>query len=576
MDNKILKSFCIGVLICFCLSGLAYGEITAKPGIFDHFQLDAPNTMIAGNEYNIILYAVDAFGNPVSMPSESIKEYKLSVTGAAKINPSKFRANEINQKGLNIKIIDEKSEEILISLYESNSPFPIIEKKVKVLPDAINSLLIRSPKSVNVGTDFIIQIFGRDRFGNIVCKDFDHNLLNLFFRGDVSPQIKEIKYIPDNCAANIKLYSEKIGIFHVDANLLNKNIYGKSESIEIVNGEVETFIVEAPSEAIVDEDFEIKILAVDRFRNLVKNFSSQKDKVRIEAQGKGYIFPAELSSYAFSNGIAKVSLRYDRPEDIKVIVRVLKEQFIKGESNTIRINPPKIKRFEIISPDTIIVGQKFKAKIVAYNHLDKIMSNYNQYGKTVILKSSGTGTLTPNRIPPTAFVNGIAIVDLMYDKAEKFEIVANIEEEVIPSKDLKIKEEKKIDTTKKKIAKPKKEIKDKKKVPTSKEVTLELKNISLVETKNSSTLTLFIPNIDKRGGYHPQTKKTDKTMSVIVDIYPVMNKLEQPVQFESDFIKDISISDKQGKVVLNITLKKPLKYRFFKKKDELIIEFRRT
>ncbi len=67
--------------------------------------------------------------------------------------------------------------------------------------------------------------------------------------------------------------------------------------------------MEAPSEAIVDEEFEIRILAVDKFGNLVSNFSSQKERVKIEAQGKGYIFPAELSSYAFSNGIARVGLK---------------------------------------------------------------------------------------------------------------------------------------------------------------------------------------------------------------------------------------------------------------------------
>jgi len=47
------------------------------------------------------------------------------------------------------------------------------------------------------------------------------------------------------------------------------------------------------------------------------------------------------------------------------------------------------------------------------------MSNYNLYGNTVILKSSGTGTLTPNKIPASEFVNGVATVDVMYDKDRK-------------------------------------------------------------------------------------------------------------------------------------------------------------
>lgn len=575
MGYKILKSLWVGFLLLFYFSVPAQGEITAKPGIFDHFQFDAPHAIVAGKEYRIILYAVDAFGNPVNMPSESIKEYKLSVTGSAQISPQNFKAKDIGQEGLNIKIIDEKAEEVTVSLYEANSPFPILEKKIKVLPDLISSLFIKVPQKVIVGNDFFVQILGKDRYGNIVCKEFDPSLLNIFFKGDVSPQIKNIQYVQETCSATLRLYTEKMGSFYLEANILNRNISGKSETVKILNGNVAQFIVEAPLEAIVDEEFEIRILAVDKFGNLVSNFSSQKERVKIEAQGKGYIFPAELSSYAFSNGIARVGLKYDRPEEIKIAVKVLRENFIKGESSSIKVNPPKIKRFEIVSPDTIIAEQKFKIKIIAYNQFDKIMTNYNLYGKTVILKSSGTGTLTPNRIPASAFVNGAAIVELMYDKAEKFAIMASTEEEIIPSTEVKSKEEKKYqEITRKKVSKAKKETKDKKRVITSKEL-LELKNISLVETKNSATLSIHIPNFEKKGGFQPRTKKLGKMMSITVDIYPVANKIEKPLQFESDFIKEISISEEQNKIALNISLKKPLKYRLSKKKDELVIEFRR-
>ncbi len=85
---------------------------------------------------------------------------------------------------------------------------------------------------------------------------------------------------------------------------------------------------------------------------------------------------------------------------------------------------------------------------------------------------------------------------------------------------------------------------------------MDLKNISLVETKNAATLTLFIPDIDKYGGYSPKTKKEGKIMSVIVEVYPVKNKLETPVKIESDFIKEVSVSEKDNKVIANIILKK--------------------
>lgn len=47
-------------------------------------------------------------------------------------------------------------------------------------------------------------------------------------------------------------------------------------------------------------------------------------------------------------------------------------------------------------------------------------------------------------------------------------------------------------------------------------------------------------------------------MSVIVEVYPVKNKLETPVKIESDFIKEVSVSEKDNKVIANIILKKNL------------------
>ncbi len=70
------------------------------------------------------------------------------------------------------------------------------------------------------------------------------------------------------------------------------------------------------------------------------------------------------------------------------------------------------------------------------------MSNYNLYGSTVILKTSGSGSITPNKIPPSEFINGVATVEVMYDKAEKFNIFATLEEKEIPSTEIKTTEKK--------------------------------------------------------------------------------------------------------------------------------------
>jgi hypothetical protein len=573
MGNKNLRGYCwllsnIFILL-FCCIALVHGEIISKPGTFDHLKIDAPDTVISGNEYKINIYACDVFGNPTTVPLDSNKEYRLEIKGLAVVFPSKFRANEIPQSGFPLKFKAEKAGEVILKIYEINSLFPIIERKIKILPAEISELKIRVPNFVQVGSDFEILISGNDRFGNIVCQEFNLNDLNIVFKGDISIRIKEAQYLSDKCKLNIKFFSDKVGFFYIEANLLDKKIKGQSEKVEILNGPVNSFIINTPKEALVNDDFDVTIYAIDKFNNLVKDFAAQKKKILIEIKGKGQIFPSEITSYAFTNGQTKVSFRYDRQDDIKIIAKLADNNIIRGESDTIKIIPPKVKRFEIVSPETIVAGQRFKVKIIAYNEFDRVMTNYNLYGNTVILRSSGLGVLTPNKIPPSQFVNGVATVELMYDKAEKFNIIATVAEEEIPFKEIKVREEmkdKKID---------KKEAKHKKIAPIKGRQFLELKNISVVETKTICSLILHIPHIDKQGGYRPTTKKVGNLMSIILEVYPVKNKLESPVKIDSEFIREITLSEQQNKIILDIILKKPLKYRVLKKKDELIVELRR-
>lgn len=580
MVNRMKKNLFFlftAFLFIFFYYSLSSASITAQPGNFDHFQLETPENLIVGKEYNIFLYAVDSFGNKLTISQDSQKKYKIKITGMATIQPQAFNATEINQTGFALKIRNEKAEEVSISLFEDNKPLPILEKKVKFFPESINSFNIKTPSSSRVGSNFDIIIYGIDKFGNTVCENFEPRELNLFFKGDISPQVRDFQYFPSDCNIKVTLYSEKTGVFHIETSLLGDKIRGKSDKIEILNGELASFIVESPSEAFLDEPFELNILAVDKFKNPVKDFSTQRHKILIESKGKGTLFPSEILSHTFSEGRTTVSVRYNKPEEIKIVIKLLSDSSKIGESGPVKILPPEIKRFEVTSPQTVIAGQRFKIRITAYNNLDKVMTNYNIYGKPVILKSTGSGNLSPNLIPPSAFIQGVAVVDVIYDKAEKFDIIATVateEEKVLPDK-VEKKKRKEREIRKKAHVAEKKEITEQKpKRPITQK--LELKNISLVETKKDSKVILSVPNIGKIGAYHPKTIKKDKKMSVLLEITPAFTKLESPTNFDSEFIKEIYVSEEKNKVILNIFLKRPFNYRTFKKQDEIIIEFRRN
>lgn len=564
--NSRIFSFSLIIVFSVFFYNLAFGGITAKPGNFDHLKIEIPDRVIAGNEYKILITAVDAFGNSVVV-TDGTKDLKIIVSGSAKVKPDHFKLNEIPLNGLSVIFVDEVAEEVVFSLYEANKVFPIFEKRIKVLPAELKRLSIEIPSEAQVGTIFYAKIYGKDKFGNLICDGLDIKALNLFFQGDVSPQIKDMRYLNDTCTITAALYSEKTGSFYAEATLLDRDVKGRSEKIKIKNAQVNSFIIQSKDKPIAGEPFELDILAVDKFGNLVEDFASTTQKILIEAKGQGYVFPSELSSYAFTDGKVRVNLRYDRAEDIRIVVKLSHDYSVRGESEVIKVEPPKVKRFEVIAPDTVIAGQKFKIKVIAYNQLDKVMSNYNLYGSTVVLKTTGSGTLTPNRIPSTEFINGVAVIEVMYDKAENFEIIASAEE--VLSKEIKPIEKK--EKVKKEVEK--KPEKEKKAI---KPTVLELKNISLVETKKGCSLTLYVPNIKTTGNYTVTTKKRGKDIYILLEIQPAKNKLETPVKFNSEFIKDIAVEETANKLHVNITLKKPLKYKTKKVKDEILIEFRKV
>lgn len=553
-----------------------HGEIRAKPGAFDRFRIDIPDRIKVGADYEITVIALDVFDNPIDMPKESLREFRVVTTGSAKLSPTRFVANEITQRGFRIKLRNDRAEEFTVSIYEVNKLTPIFEKKVRSIPDSLSSIHIVAPTTVGVGSGFQVQIFGTDRFGNRVCEEISPKTLNLLLTGDISPEIKGISQVNDLCVVNVSLYSEKTGAFQIEATIIGTNIHSKSEPIVISNGEIASLRVETPKEAVVDEKFEVKLIAVDRFSNIVKNFDKTRERLILESTGRGNLFPRELYSMNFHDGVAIVQVKYDRVEDIKLIVKSSRNSSIQGESPLISIKPPRVKRLEVIAPDSIVVGQKFKVKVVAYNELDKVMTNYSQYGKPVILKSTGTGNLLPNRIPPDAFTDGVAIVDLVYDRAENFKILATTEEYPVPTEAQTLKEERG-EERKTKKRKPARKEEEKRTKTTKKQLkTLELNNISLTETDNRATLVLSIPEIQRIGRYRPKTIKAANRMTIELEITPAKNKLEIPVSFESEFVKKVTVNEKNSRLIVTVELKKPLRYRVLKRDDQLLIELRRA
>ena len=573
------------------------GEILINPGKFDHFNIKLPEKIVAGEDSTLSLQAVDAFNNVLFNFGDTEREFQLWVTGSAVVKPTSFKSSSFSNGALIVTLSDKVAESFTLAVRESGSPIPIISKDLIVFPNKLTSFVIISPRIAQAGDPFDLRIIAKDAYGNTVLDPIPGKNINLIFKGDADLKI-DMPSIPDlkNGSCSITLVSQKSGSAQIDAKDLISGSVGSSDKIEINSGPLNSFKLFAPKDVIAGEPFEVSLVAVDRFNNIVSNYGSVGNGVSITSTGRLRPFPSTIPAYEFVNGQAKVDLRYDIAEDIAIIAAdSVKGQ--KGSTETIHVISPVPERYEVTTPESAIAGQKFKLKVTVYNQLNHVIKNYNLVGPDVLLATTGSGTLVPNKIPASEFINGNAVVEVQYNKSEAFTITASSAKTSTPSSPVQppvsvkkpvctvekqqaravapVRQTKK---TKKGKAKELREAKEKEKrgkeSKTKGNCPLDINNISLVESKKKSVITINIPGIDSSLKYNATTEMIDGKRWVILKIQPVGSKVEKSYKFTSSFIGDVMVDEdihNKGMVTVKIELLKPSKFHVAKEKNAISI-----
>ncbi len=594
MQKLLIFLQLLATLTIVAPSFLHAGDILIKPGKFDHFNIVLPEKVVAGEDASVRMQAVDAFNNVLFNFGDTPREFQVWVTGSAVVNPTAFKSSSFLNGSLTFTLSDKVAEAFTISVRESGSPIPIMSKDLTVFPNKLTSFVIRAPRIAQAGEPFDIRIIARDAYGNTVLDPVPGKNINLIFKGDADPKI-DMPSMPDlkNGFSTIILVSQKSGSCQIEAKDLITGSVGASDKIEITSGPVNSFKLFTPKDVIAGEPFEVDIVAVDRFNNIVSNYGITGSGVAITSSGKLRPFPSTIPAYEFINGQAKVDLRYDMAEDIQLIAtETAKGQ--KGTTEMIRVITPIAERYEVATPDSAVAGQKFKLKVTVYNQLNHVIKNYNLVGPDVLLTTTGSGTLVPNKIPASEFINGNAIVEVQYNKSEAFSISASSAKTSTPSSPVQPHAEVKkqapaAEKQQAKVCPPAKQLKktrkgkaretkegEKKGKETKVKVKsqLEVTNISLVESVKKSVVTVHIPNIDSSLKYDATTEMVDGKRWLTLKIKPVTSKAEKSYKMTSSFIGDMQVNEDaqdKGTVTVKIQLLKPSKYHLTKEKNAISI-----
>ncbi|MBI5197813.1 MAG: hypothetical protein HZA19_04300 [Nitrospirae bacterium] len=218
--------------------------------------------------------------------------------------------------------------------------------------------------------------------------------------------------------------------------------------------------------------------------------------------------------------------------------------------------------------------------MTVYNQLDHEIKHYNLFGPDVLLSATGSGVLTPARVPASEFVNGTAVVEVHYDKSESFTINAS------PASGFQS-EARRVNVNKKLPAvSPAGTALGQKVVAVrsgpqgetpKKGESNEVSDISLDEPLDRSIITIhFVPG-DKLLKYSVATEVSGGSKWIVLKLKPAATRLVSPLRFESSFFRQILIEEDQrerGALWVKIEEIKSSRFRVKKQKDFITVTLR--
>lgn len=96
----------------------------------------------------------------------------------------------------------------------------------------------------------------------------------------------------------------------------------------------------------------------------------------------------------------------------------------------ISVKEPKIYHFVVRSDKEIELRKPFKVTIMAYDHHNRLVRNYNRLGNDLSITTTGEGAISPRLVSAASFKAGQAVVYFTYDlagdtaKVSPFDIIA--------------------------------------------------------------------------------------------------------------------------------------------------------
>lgn len=294
---------------------------------------------------------------------------------------------------------------------------------ITVKPGQLNHFTISAPGEAVSGEDFFLQIKAHDNKGNVITNYSDiGKSVKLISTGTkpLTPRsVSAASFIGG--VATVKAVYYKAEDISITVKDFSGTRSGKSGLVRIKPNIINHFSIVAPTSVVAGSALQLRVTALDAYENVIRAYSAMGKGANVSTSGTSKVSPSFIPASSFTGGVANLTFTYNKAESITINLSE-KDRPDISKSNRIAINPAPLNRFVVTTGGVAIAGEPFAIKIKAVDAFDNVISNYNTAGKNVVLASSGAGELTPNVVTASSFIDGLAIVDVRYDKAESFSV----------------------------------------------------------------------------------------------------------------------------------------------------------
>ena len=301
---------------------------------------------------------------------------------------------------------------------------------ITVKPGQLAGFTVSAPSEAISGEDFFLQVKAHDQNGNLITNYSDIGKSIKLISSGTQPlmpnSLSATSFIGG--IATVKALYKKAEDIVITVKDFSESSVGKSSAIKVKPNSIHHFKLNVPDVATAGSKFSVRATALDAYGNLVVDYDALGKGVNVSTSGTSKISPSFIASSNFRSGVAEVSFVYNKAENITINLSE-KDRPDISMSNRITVQPDRIDRFVVTTEGVAIAGKPFTVKIKAVDSNDNVISNYDVTGKNVMLAITGSGELSPNTLSSSSFVDGLATIEVAYNKAESFSIHAHQEGE---------------------------------------------------------------------------------------------------------------------------------------------------